>query len=90
MSESNSTETSPIMNAPECDVEDEPELHILTQQKAKEQAINHKAPLTKQLNNTTRLIQGMTITQHPTSYPRACRIDSFSTAGYQPDTAEST
>ena len=83
MSENNSTESSPVRNAPECNVEDEPEVYILTQEDVNEQIGSHIAPLTKQLEDMTRLIQGMTTAQNPTSHPRAGTSASFSATGYQ-------
>ena len=63
MSESSSIESSPIMNAPELNVEDEPEVHFLTQVEVNEQIRSHIAPLTKQLEDLTA--------RHPTSFRRA-------------------
>ena len=79
MIESNSTESHPFMNVPERNVEDEPEVHDLTQEGINEQITNHiDRRLTHQLEGLTRMIQRMTSTQHPTSYARAGTIASFS------------
>ena len=61
-------------------------MHVLTQEEVSEQIRNHIAPLTKQLEELTQLIQGMTTAQHPTSYSRAITRASFSAAGDQRDT----
>ena len=66
MSEIISTEGSPIMMAPKHNNDDEPEVHVLTQQEINEQIISHFNPLSNQLEDLTRLIQGMTTAQHPT------------------------
>ena len=53
MSECASAESSPIMNASERNVEDEPEAHVSTQDKVNDQIKNHNAPLTSQLEDLT-------------------------------------
>ena len=88
MTENNNTECSPIMKAPERNVDDEPEVHVLTQEEVNEQIKSHIAHVTRQLEVLTRLIQGMSTAQHPTFYPGAGAGASFSAAGYQPDTYE--
>ena len=85
MSENYSTKSSPIINAPKHNVEDEPEVHVLTQKEVNQQIRNYIAPLTKQLENLSGFTQGMTTDQHPTSHPRAATSASFSVPGYQPD-----
>ena len=84
----NSPESSPVTNASECKVEDEPEARILTQVEVIEQIRFHIAPLTKQLEDLTRLIQGMSTAQQLNSYPRAGTSGNFSAAGYLPDSHE--
>ena len=49
ISESNSSESSLIMNAAECNVEDESEACIVLQEEFNEQIKKYIAPLTKQL-----------------------------------------
>ena len=66
-SEGSITENRPMMNAQERNVEDEPEVHILTEEEVNYQIRNHVAPLTKQLEDLTRLIQGMATVRHPTA-----------------------
>ena len=77
MSASNSTESSPIVNALERHVEDEPEVHVLNQEEVNEQMRSYIARLTNQLEDLTRLIREMTTAQHPTSYPRAATSASY-------------
>ena len=85
MNESNSTEGSPIKTAPERNVDDEPQVHDLTQEEVNEQIRNRNAPLTKQLEEFIRLFQSMSTAQHAASYPRAGTSVSFSAVGYPPD-----
>ena len=87
MRETNSTEGSPIMNTLERNVEDEPQVLVLTQEAVNEQIRNHIAPLTKHLQDLIRLIKAMKTAQHPTSNPSAATSASFSAAGYQLDTS---
>ena len=47
-----------------------PEFQTLTQEPVNEQIRGFIAPLTRQLEELTRLVQGMTTSQHPNSYPR--------------------
>ena len=56
LSKSSSSESSPIVSASERNVEDEPEVHVRTQDEVNEQIRNYIAPLTKQLEDLTRLI----------------------------------
>ena len=60
MSKINSTGSSPIVNASERNVEIETEVRVLTQEKVIEQIRNHIAPMNKQLEDLTRLIQEIT------------------------------
>ena len=48
-----------------------PEFQTLTQETINEQIRGFFAPLTRQLEELTRLVQGMTTSRHPNSYPRA-------------------
>ena len=70
----------------EDDVNSETEARILTHDDVNEQIRSYIALLTKQLEDLTRLLQGMLSTQQRNAYPRAATSDSFSIAGYQPDT----
>ena len=77
MSENNNTENSPILNAPERTVGNEPKTHVLAQEETYEQMKIYVAPLTRQLVHITGLIQEMSTAQQPISYPRACTGASF-------------
>ena len=47
-----------------------PEFQTLTQEAVNEQIRRFIAPLTRQLEELTRLVQGMTTSRHPNYYPR--------------------
>ena len=47
-----------------------PEFQRLTQEAVNEQIRGFIAPLTRQLGELTRLVQGMTTSRHPNFYPR--------------------
>ena len=47
-----------------------PEFQTLTQDAVNEQIRGFIVPLTHQLEEVTRLVQGMTTPRHPSSYPR--------------------
>ena len=85
MNESNSTVDSPIKTAPERNVDDEPQVHALTQEEVIEKIGSRNAPLTKQLEDLIRLFQSLSTAQHAASYPRAGTSASFTAAGYPPD-----
>ena len=70
------------MSNHEDDVNSEMESCILTWADVNEQIMTHIAPLTKQLEAMTWLIQGMFSTQHPNIYSRAGTSASFSAASY--------
>ena len=67
ISENSYVESSPITNLRERNVEDEPEVHVLTQEELNAQIRNHIGPLSSQLEELTRLIQDKTTAQHPNS-----------------------
>ena len=70
MSHHSSTEKVANRSASE-NVEGEfPEFQTLTQEAVSEQIRGFIAPLTCQLEELTRLVQGMTTSRHPNSYPR--------------------
>ena len=73
------------MSASECIVEDESEAGILTQEEVNDQIRSYIDPLTKQLEDLIRLIQGMSRAKQPNNYPRAATSVKFSEHGYQPD-----
>ena len=62
-----------------------PSFQTLTQEAVKEQVRGFIAPLTRQLEELTRLLQGMTISRHPNSYPRTERGTTSRTAMPQSD-----
>ena len=47
-----------------------PEFQTLTQEAVNEQNRGFSAPLTRQLEELTRLVQGMATSRYPNSYPR--------------------
>ena len=47
-----------------------PEFQTLTQEAVNEQIRGFIGPLTRQLEELTRLVQGMTTLRHPNSYPK--------------------
>ena len=84
-SESNSTASSPILNVTDRYIEIYPGLHVLIQEEVNEEKRNHTAPLTKQLDYLTRLIQGMKTVVHSTLYPKAGTSAFFKPTGYKFD-----
>ena len=69
----------------EVDVKSETEAGNLTQADVNEHIGSYNAPLLKQLDDLTLLLQRMSSTQQPNFYLRACTGASFSSAGYPPD-----
>ena len=68
------------------DVEREvPESQMLKQEAVNEQIRGFVAPLTRQLEELTRLLQGMTTSRHPNSYPRTQLGTTSGTAMPQSD-----
>ena len=86
MSGSHNSETHTIMNAHENGVNNKPEALILTQKEVDEQIRNCIAPLTKQLEDLTRPIQGMSTAHRPSLSPRAGTTALFSATGTLHDT----
>ena len=62
------------------------EIQTLTQEAVNGQIRRFIAPLTRQLEELTRLVQGMTTTQHPNHYPRTEFGTTSGTATHQSDT----
>ena len=56
-----------------------PEFEALTQEAVNEKMRGFIAPLTRQLEELTRLVQGMTTSRHPNSYPRTELGTTFGT-----------
>ena len=65
---------------------DIPEFQTLTQEAVNEQIRGFIAPLTRQLEELTRLVQGMTTSRHSNSYPRTELGATSGTAMPQSDT----
>ena len=83
LSESNSSETKPIMNAHLDDIKNESEARIPTQEEVDEQIRNVINPLNKQLEDLTQLTQGMSTAHRPDLVLGTSA--SFSAAGPSPD-----
>ena len=49
LKQNNNGESSPVMNASGCNVRDEPEAHVFTQEEVNDQIRSHIAPLTRKL-----------------------------------------
>ena len=81
MSEGNSSEANPIIIAHENKSDKECETHILTQEEFDEQIRDYIAHLTRQLEDLTRLIQGMSFAHRPNLSPSAVTSGSSSAAG---------
>ena len=64
------------------------EIQTLTQEAVNEQVKEFIAPLTRQLEELTRLVQGMVTTQHPDHYRRTDFGTTSGTATNQSDTYE--
>ena len=78
MSNHGSTEEIANRNSSQNVKGDVPEFRTLTQEAVNEQIRVFMAPLTRQLEELTWLVQGMTTSRHPISY---CRTDLGTTSG---------
>ena len=82
MSENGSIEENVTGNSSE-DVQGEvSEIQTLTQEAVNEQIKAFIAPLTRQLEQLTRPVQGIVTTQHPSQYPRTDISTTFGTATF--------
>ena len=72
MSEDKNSESNPIMSAKKIKTDSESGARILTQKEVDEQVKNYVASLTKQLEDLTRLIQGMSAARAPSPRAGAC------------------
>ena len=89
MSNNGSTEESANRSSSE-NVEGEvPEFQTLTKEAVNEQIRGFFGPLTRQLEELTRLVQGMTTSRHPNSYLRTEFGKTSCTAMPQSDTHHS-
>ena len=70
MSHHSSTEEIPNRNPSENVEWESPEIQTLTQEAINEQIRGSIAPLTRQLEKLTRLVQGISTWRHPNYYPR--------------------
>ena len=85
MSESGSVENYRADNSSANSDGEVPENRILTQEAVNEQIKGFIAPLTRQLEELTRLVQGMVATPRPTHYPRTDYHIISGTIVHQPD-----
>ena len=88
MSNHGSTEEVASRSSSENVEREAPEFQTLTQEAVNEQLRGSVAPLTRQLEELTRLVQGKTISRHPISYPRTELGTTSGTAMPQSDTLE--
>ena len=88
MSDNGSIEGNVSGNSSE-NVEEFSEIQTLTQDAVNEGLTSFIAPLTRQLEELTRLVQGMATTQHPDHYRRTDFGTTSGTAIYQSDTGPS-
>ena len=85
MSDSGNVEVNRRSTSPENVEEEIPEIHTLTQEEVNQQIKGFTAPLTRLLEELTRLVQDMVTTSHPSPYPRADYSTTSGTATYQSD-----
>ena len=71
MSENGNVEINRLNNSSENAEEEFSEIHTLTQEAVNEQIKGFIAPLTRQLEELSRLVQGMLTTSYPSYYPRS-------------------
>ena len=70
------------MNSHETNEIEEPEIRTLTQEQLKEQIKTFFAPITRQLEDLIRLVQGLSVASHPSHYPRADTDAGYNAHGY--------
>ena len=87
VSENGSTEDNRAGNSLENIEEEIPEIGTLTQEAVNEQIKGFITPLTRQLEEMTRLVQGMVKKPHQSHYPWTDYSTIFGAVIYQPDTA---
>ena len=87
VSEKSSTEDNRAGNSSENIEEEVPEIGTLTQEAVNEQIKEFSNPLTRRLEEMTRLVQGMVKKPHSNHYPRTDYSTIFGAVIYQPDTA---
>ena len=84
MSDSNGSETNPIVNNHEIIIDNESKTRNPSQKEVDEQIRNYLAPLNSHLEDLTQLIQGTTISHRPNISPRAGTSASSSTSSLSP------
>ena len=84
MNENGNVEENQINTSSE-NVEENFEIHTLTQEAVNEQIKRFIAPLTRQLGEMARLVQGMVTTPHPSQYPRTDNSTFSGKATHQSD-----
>ena len=85
MRENGNVEVNPTSNSSENVEEEISEIHTMTQEAFNEQIEKFIALLTCQIEELTRLVQGIVATPHVNHYPRTNRSTISGTAAYQPD-----
>ena len=79
MTEINNSEISGLLKAHRDDVDSDSNVRILTQEEVKEKIKSYIAPLTKQLEDLTWLIQGMLSVHQANPFPMVSAIAYTST-----------
>ena len=85
ISENNCAEIIPTVSAYESNTDTECETRIVTQEEVDEQIRNYNVSLTRQLDDLTRLIQGMSTAHRANLPPMASTSASSSAAGSSPN-----
>ena len=85
MSENSIVEENQTNTSSENIEEEIPEVHTLIQKAVKEQIKKFIAPLTRQLEEMTRLVQGMVATVYPSPYSKSDYSTTSGTATYLSD-----
>ena len=85
MSESGSIGKNAAGNSSKIIEGEVPEIHTLTQEEVNEQIKGFNAPLTRQLEELTWLVQGMVTIPHPSHYPRAEYSTTYGIDAHQSD-----
>ena len=88
MSESGTSEGHSIKKSHDNKRIEEPEIRTLPQEVVNEQIKNFIATLTRQPQDLTWLVQGLSVTSHPNHYPKADTDASYNTHGYFPNTSQ--
>ena len=86
MSKNSSFKGGPAMIFHEINENESLEVRTLMQEEINEQIKSFITLFTRELENLTPLLQGMSIASHLNFYPRADTNASYSVHGYQPDT----